>query len=77
MRRSSAASSFTPSLAKQRPLAAVKQVSESNGMEAYRLLVQGLEPALKNSAVGLLTMILEWKPFDMKKGSVLGQVLRL
>ena len=46
-------------------------------MEAYRLLVQSLEPASKNRALGLLTMILEWKPFEMRKGSILGQVLRL
>ena len=62
---------------KQRPLALVRQVKESNGMGAYRLLVQSLEPSSKNRALGLLTMILEWKPFEMKKGSILGQVLRL
>ena len=65
------------SLVKHRPLAMIRQVKESNGMEAYRLLVQSLEPTSKNRALGLLTMILEWKPFEMKKGSILGQVLRL
>ena len=55
----------------------IRQVKESNGMEAYRLLVQSLEPTSKNRALGLLTMMLEWKPFEMKKGSILGQVLRL
>ena len=65
------------SLVKYRPLAMIRQVKESNGMEAYRLLIQSLEPTSKNRALGLLTMILEWKPFEMKKGSILGQVLRL
>eukprot|EP00913_Durusdinium_trenchii_P019950 g18751.t1 len=69
--------SLLASLVKQRPLAMVRQVTESNGMEAYRLLVQSLEPASKNRALGLLTMILEWRPFEMRKGSILGQVLRL
>eukprot|EP00913_Durusdinium_trenchii_P010720 g10058.t1 len=69
--------SLLASLVKQRPLAMLRQVKESNGMEAYRLLVQSLEPASKNRALGLLTMILEWKPFEMRKGSILGQVLRL
>eukprot|EP00913_Durusdinium_trenchii_P005454 g5082.t1 len=69
--------SLLASLVKQRPLAVIHQVKESNGMEAYRLLVQSLEPTSKNRALGLLTMILEWKPFEMRKGSILGQVLRL
>ena len=45
--------------------------------EAYRLLIKSLEPASKNRSLGLLTMILEWKPFDMKKESIFGQLLRL
>ena len=69
--------SLLASLVRQRPLALVRQVKESNGMEAYRMLIKSLEPASKNRSLGLLTMILEWKPFDMKKGSILGQLLRL
>ena len=69
--------SLLASLVKQRPLAMIRQVKESNGMEAYRLLIQSLEPTSKNRALGLLTMILEWKPFDMRKGGILGQLLRL
>ena len=65
------------SLVKHRPLSLIKQVKEANGMEAYRVLVQSLEPASKNRSLGLLTMILEWGQFDMKKGGILTQLLRL
>ena len=41
------------------------------------MLVQSLEPASKNRSLGLLTMILEWSQFDMKKGGILAQLLRL
>ena len=69
--------SLLASLVRQRPLALVRQVKDSNGMEAYRMLIKSLEPASENRSLGLLTMILEWKPFDVKKGSILGQLLRL
>ena len=36
----------------------------ANGFEAYRSL-------------GLLTMLLEWSPFDMRKGGLLNQLLKL
>ena len=65
------------SLVRHRPLSLIKQVKEANGMEAYRMLVQSLEPASKNRSLGLLTMILEWGQFDMKKGGILTQLLRL
>ena len=65
------------SLVRQRPLSLIKQVKEANGLEAYRMLVQSLEPASKNRSLGLLTMILEWSQFDMKKGGILAQLLRL
>ena len=42
-------------------LALIKQVKQANGLEAYRLLINSLEPASKNRSLGLLTMILEWK----------------
>ena len=45
------------SLVRHRPLSLIKQVKEANGMEAYRMLVQSLEPASKNRSLGLLTMI--------------------
>ena len=65
------------SLVRHRPLALIKQVKEANGVEAYRMLIQSLEPAGKNRSLGLLTMILEWGQFDMKKGGILTQLLRL
>ena len=43
------------SLVRQRPLSLIKQVKEANGLEAYRMLVQSLEPASKNRSLGLLT----------------------
>ena len=60
------------SLVRKRPLSLIKQVKENNGMVAYRMLVQSLEPSW-----GFLTMILEWGQFDMKKGGILAQPLRL
>lgn len=64
--RSSFLYALLASLLKYRPLSVIKQVKESNGLEAYRLLIQSLEPTSKNRSLGLLT-ILEWGQFDMKK----------
>ena len=69
--------SLLASLVRQRPLAVIKQVKNANGFEAYRQLIQSLEPASKNRSLGLLTMLLEWSPFDMKKGGLLNQLLKL
>ena len=49
----------------------IKQVPNSNGLEAYGLLI---EPASENRS---LTMLLEWGQFDMRKGNLLNQLLRL
>ena len=43
--------SLLASLVRQRPLALVRQVKESNGMEAYRMLIKSLEPASKKPVV--------------------------
>ena len=40
------------SLVRQRPLSLIKQIKEANGLEAYRMLVQSLEPASKNRSLG-------------------------
>ena len=69
--------SLLASLVRQRPLAVIKQVKNANGFEAYRQLIQSLEPASKNRSLGLLTMLLEWSPFDMRKGGLLNQLLKL
>ena len=45
--RSSFLYAFLAPLLRYRPLSVSKQVMESNGVEAYRLLVQSLEPTSK------------------------------
>ena len=69
--------SILASLVRQRPLALIKQVKQANGLEAYRLLINSLEPASKNRSLGLLTMVLEWGAFDGKKGNLPNQLLKL
>ena len=56
--RSSFLYALLASLLRHRPLSLIKQVKESNGLEAYRVLIQSLEPTSKNRSLGLLTMIL-------------------
>ena len=70
--RSSFLYALLASLLRQRPLSLIKQVKD-----AYRVLIQSLEPTSKNRSLGLLTMILEWGQFDVKKGSILNQLLKL
>lgn len=65
------------SLVRQRPLAVIKQVKNANRFEAYRQLIQSLEPSSKNRNFGLLTTLLERNPFDLKKGGLLNQLLKL
>ena len=56
----------------------IKQVKNANGFEAYRQLIQSLEPASKNQRLGLVTMLLDWSPFDMRKGGFLvNQLLKV
>ena len=68
--------SLLSGLLKGRPLLALKQVEQSNGLEAYRQLVLSLEPSSKNRSLSLLNAILSWEQFDMRKG-ILSQLLRL
>ena len=55
--------SLLSSLVRQRALLVVKQVSNSNGLEAYRLLIQQNEPLSKNRSMGLLNVIMNWPAF--------------
>lgn len=54
----------------------LRQVSGSNGLEAYRLLVQQNEPVSKNRSMGLLNVIMNWPSFSAKT-SLMQQLLRL
>ena len=49
--------SLLSSLVGQRALLVVKQVSNSNGLEAYRLLMQQNEPLSKNRSMGLAELV--------------------
>ena len=63
-------------LLKNRPLMLLRQVKDSNGLEAYRQLLTSLERVSRNRSLGLLNMILGWSAFDTKKSN-LSQLLRL
>ena len=54
----------------------VKQVGRSNGLEAYRLLIQQNEPLSKNRSMGVLNVIMHWPAFTGKL-SLMQHVLRL
>eukprot|EP00435_Cladocopium_sp_Y103_P032397 s251_g8.t1 len=58
--------SLLSSLVRQRALMVVKQVSNSNGLEAYRVLIQQNEPLSKNRSMGLLNIIMNWPQFSGK-----------
>jgi hypothetical protein len=68
--------SLLSSLLRQRPLLVVRQVSGSNGFEAYRLLIQQNEPLSKNRSMGLLNVIMNWPTFSGKM-SYMQQILKL
>ena len=40
----------------------VRQTAGSNGLEAYRALIQQNEPLSKNRSMGLLNVIMIWTP---------------
>lgn len=48
----------------------------SNGLEAYRRLIQQNEPMSKNRSMGLLNVIMNWAQFS-SKSSLMSQVLKL
>ena len=68
--------SMLSSLLKQRSLLVIRQVPGSNGLEAYRLLVQQNEPLSKNRSMGLLNVIMNWPVFSGKM-SYVQQILKL
>ena len=68
--------SLLSSLLRQRPLLVVRNVTGSNALEAYRLLVQQNEPVSKNRGMGLLNVIMNWPAFTGKL-SLMQQLLCL
>ena len=54
--------SLLSSLTRQRTLMVVRQTAGSNGLEAYRALIQQNEPLSKNRSMGLLNVIMIWTP---------------
>ena len=65
--RSSCLYSLLAGLLKVRPLLllVLRQASKSNGFEAYRQLLNSLEPVSRNRSLGILNAILGWSPFDV------------
>ena len=74
--RSSFLYSLLAGLLKNRPLLILRQVSESNGLEAYRQLLSSLEPVSRNRSLGVFNVILGWSSFDMQK-NMLSQLVKL
>ena len=68
--------SLLSSLLRQRPLLVVRNLTGSNGLEAYRMLIQQNEPVSKNRSMGLLNVIMNWPAFTGKL-SLMQQLLRL
>eukprot|EP00435_Cladocopium_sp_Y103_P044674 s1582_g12.t1 len=68
--------SLLSSLMRQRSLLVVKQIPASNGLEAYRILVQQNEPLSKNRSMGLLNVIMNWPAFSGKM-SYMQHILKL
>ena len=68
--------SLLSSLLRQRALMVVRQVSGSNGLEAYRMLIQQNEPLSKNRSMGLLNVIMNWPTFSGKM-SFMQHILKL
>ena len=64
------------SLLRQRALLVLKQITDCNGFEAYRQLIQSNEPVNKNRAMSLLGLIMNWPAFNAKS-SYMNQILRL
>ena len=54
----------------------VRNVTGSNGLEAYRMLIQQNEPVSNNRSMGLLNVITNWPAFTGKL-SLMQQLLRL
>ena len=54
----------------------VRQVSGSNGLEAYRMLIQQNEPLSKNRSMGPLNVIMNWPTFSGKM-SFMQHILKL
>ena len=62
------------SLVKGRPLDIVRSDPDSNGFEAYRLLVRTFSPTSKSRALALLRAIAQYPSFTA--GSLLEQILK-
>lgn len=54
-----------------------RQISSSNGLEAYRVLIEQNEPMSKNRSMGLLNVIMNWPVLAGGKASLMQQVLKL
>ena len=64
------------SLVRNRALAVVKAVPESNGLEAWRQLCAALRPQSKSCGLAIVAAISSWPSFDMNK-SLQAQILKL
>ena len=74
--RSSFLSRLLAGLLENRSLLVLRQVAESNGLEAYRQFLSSLEPVSRNRSLGILNSIRGWSSFDMRK-NMLSQLVKL
>ena len=68
--------SLLASLLKGRLLNILKGVTNNNGYEGLRQLLQTCQPSSRNRSLGLLNAIMAWPAFSMKQ-PLLSQILRL
>lgn len=68
--------SLLASLLKGRLLSILKGVTNNNGYEGLRQLLQTCQPSSRNRSLGLLNAIMAWPAFSMKQ-PLLSQILRL
>lgn len=68
--------SFLSGLLKGRSLTILRNIGDSNGLEALRNLVQTCQPSSKSRALAIMNSIMAWGSFDMRQ-ALLPQILKL
>ena len=67
--------SFLSGLLKGRSLTILRNIGDSNGLEALRNLVQTFQPSSKSRALASMNSIMAWGSFDMRQ-ALLPQILK-
>ena len=68
--------SFLSGLLKGRSLTILRNIGDSNGLEALRNLVQTFQPSSKSRSLAIMNSMMAWGAFDMRQ-ALLPQILKL